>query len=182
MNESGHTYEWVVSHTYEWVVSQTWVSHVAHMNESLHTYKWVMSHKWMSQVNHMNESCYTGEWVMSLIWMSHVTHGNESWHSFEWFMSHTWMSHVTYMNESYHTHERRHRCGAAPQNSHATTKLGSMALLNPLMQIRSCETWLIHQCDVTHSLVWHDSCISVTWLIHTLHDVFICELTHSYVI
>ena len=38
-----------------------------------------------------------------------------------------------------------------------------------------CVTWLIHMCDMTHSYVWHDSFICVTWLIH------MCDMTHSYV-
>jgi len=44
-----------------------------------------------------------------------------------------------------------------------------------------CVTWLIHMCDMTHSYVWHDSSyvwhdsfICVTWLIH------MCDMTHSY--
>ena len=41
------------------------MSHVTHMNESCHTYEWVVSHIfWMSHVTHMNESCHTYEWVM----------------------------------------------------------------------------------------------------------------------
>jgi len=32
-----------------------------------------------------------------------------------------------------------------------------------------------HVCDMTHSYVWHDSFICVTWLIH------MCDMTHSYV-
>jgi len=108
MNESCHTYEWVISHI--------WMSHVTHMNESCHTYKWVMSHIWMSHVTHMNESCHTYEWVMSHIWMIHVTHMNESCHTYDYTLElraivllhvsrmgmrqvmnewcHTWMSHV----------------------------------------------------------------------------------------
>jgi len=38
-----------------------------------------------------------------------------------------------------------------------------------------CVTWLIHMCDMTHSHVWHDSFIYVTWLIH------MCDMTHSHV-
>ena len=34
---------------------------------------------------------------------------------------------------------------------------------------------LIYRCDTTHSYVWHDGFISVTWLIH------MCGITHSYV-
>ena len=122
MNESCHTYEWVMSHI--------WISHVTHMNESCHTYEWVMSHIWMSRVTRMNESCHRGvcvwlthtlhldvrtrkscAWsVVSQIRMSHVkhifeschihksncvTHMNESCHTYEWVMSHIWMSRVT---------------------------------------------------------------------------------------
>jgi len=82
-----------------------WMRHVTRMNESCHTYEWVMSHIWMSRVTHVNASCHTYEWVMSHIWMSHVTHINESCHTCECVMSHIWMSHVTHMNESCHTYE-----------------------------------------------------------------------------
>ena len=108
-------------------MSHMWLSHVTHMNESCHTYEWVMSHIWMSPVTHTNESCHTYEWVMSHIWMSHVTHTNESCHTHEgvtphlteskqtapphptntykWVIMtpHTRTSHVTRKNESRHT-------------------------------------------------------------------------------
>ena len=35
-----------------------------------------------------------------------------------------------------------------------------------------CVTWLIHIWDMTYSYVWHDSFIRVTWLIH------MCDMTH----
>ena len=75
------------------------------MNESCHTYEWVMSRIWMSRVTHMNESCHTRECVTSHKWMSHVTHTNESCHTYESVMSHIWMSHATHMNETCHTYE-----------------------------------------------------------------------------
>jgi len=61
---------------------------VIHMNESCHTYDWVMPHVWMSHITHMNESCNAYEGVMSRIWMSHVTHINVSCLSYEWVMPH----------------------------------------------------------------------------------------------
>jgi len=86
-------------------VSHRWISRVTHMNESCHTYEWVVSHMWMSRVTHMNESCHTCEWVVSHMWMSRVTQMNELWHRYEWVMSLQWMSHVTPMNESCHSYE-----------------------------------------------------------------------------
>jgi len=38
-----------------------------------------------------------------------------------------------------------------------------------------CVTWLIHMCDMTHSYVWHDSFICVVSL------TYMCDMTHSYV-
>ena len=38
-----------------------------------------------------------------------------------------------------------------------------------------CVTWLIHMCGMTHSYVWQDSFICVTWLIR------MCDVTHVYV-
>jgi len=64
-----------------WVI---WMIHVTHMDESCHTYGWVMSHISMSPVTHMNESCHTHEWVVSHITMSPVTHRNESCHTRKW--------------------------------------------------------------------------------------------------
>jgi len=83
----------------------TWTSHGTHVNESCHTYEWVMSNIWMRHVTPMNESCHTYEQERSHIRMSHVKHMNELWHTYEWVMSHLWTSHVTRMNESLHTYE-----------------------------------------------------------------------------
>ena len=78
-------------------VTHVWMSHVTYMNESCHTYEWVMWHIWMSHVTHMKESCHTYEWVVLHIWMSHVTHMNESCHTYAWGQWHIWMSHVTHI-------------------------------------------------------------------------------------
>ena len=44
-----------------------------------------------------------------------------------------------------------------------------------------CVTWLIHMCDTTHSYVWHDSFIHVTWpFIYVTWLIHICDMTHSY--
>jgi len=122
MNESCHTYEWVMSHIWmshdsflkkkETVQGTLWnisVSHVTHINESCCTCEWVRSRIWTSHVTYTNEFCHeskdTYEWVMSHIWTSHVTHMNETCRTYEWVMSYIWMSHVTCIHESCHTYE-----------------------------------------------------------------------------
>jgi len=79
-----------------------WMSHGTHVNESWHTYEWVMAHIWTSHGAHMNVSWRTYQRVMAHIWMWHGTRMNESWHTYEWAMAHIniWMSHGTYMNAS----------------------------------------------------------------------------------
>jgi len=67
MNESWHTYEWVLC---EWVMSHVWMSH-----DSCLMYEWVMTH---SHRTHMNESCLVYEWVRSHIRTSPVAYLNES--------------------------------------------------------------------------------------------------------
>jgi len=59
-----------------------------HMNESWHTYEWVMVHIWTSHGTHMKESWHTYEWAMTHIWMSYGTHMNELWHTYKWVMVH----------------------------------------------------------------------------------------------
>ena len=45
----------------------------------------------------------------------------------------------------------------------------------PTIAMRLVNLWSPQVCDMTHSYVWHDSFINVTWLIHK------CDMTHSYV-
>jgi len=77
MNES--------SHTYEWVISYIWTSHVI--------FDRVTSHIRTGHVTHMNASCHTYKRVMSLIRTTHVTHSHESRHTYEQVKSHIWMGH-----------------------------------------------------------------------------------------
>jgi len=160
MNESCHTYEWVVSHI--------WTSHATHMDVSCHIYEWVMSHIWMSHVTHTNER------VMSPWWTSHVTHMNESCRTYERAMPHkrranlggfphvTWLFHtrdfvsdvtdlyvwhdslVCVTNEACHTRERPQR----PQITHSYSYMSHIWISHdPFILIRvtcmneSCHTY-----------------------------------------
>ena len=87
INESCHTYEWVMSH-------QGMPIKASYNDTSYHTYERVKSHITTSQVTHINKSCCTYQRVMLHIWMSHVTRTNDLCHTYEWVLSHIWMSHV----------------------------------------------------------------------------------------
>ena len=150
MNESCHTYEWVMPHLS--------MSHVIHMNESWYTYEWVMSHIWMSHGTHMNESCHTYECVcrtvMPNISMSPVTHMHKSWHTYQ-------MSHGTHMTESYHTcegvmlHIEVHSLSSLCVHSRAHT-------IYTWGRNDSCAPWLTHLGGtIIMSYVWQESrCVS----------------------
>ena len=193
MNESCHTVQigsqtpsdgYKSRHTYEWVMWHVWMSHVTHMNKSQHMRTRVLSqHKASTHavqtgsttLSDWYESCHTYGWIMSHIWMSHVTPMNESCHTYEWVMSHLLMSHVTRMNESCSLISFMcvarlihiiHMCGTT-RDSWLKCACGMS---------HSCGTAHSHHshvCDMTHSYVWHDSFICVTWLTH------MCDMTHS---
>jgi len=137
MNESFHTYEWVMSHI--------WMSHVTHMNESWHTYEWVMSHIWMSHGAHLNELCHTYEWVMSHIRMSHVTHTNASCRNTHIHSTPTWNTQYTYLRYTAHSRETsstQHSCSRHTTITWITqyTHVSYTALLREI-HIHSTPTW-----------------------------------------
>ena len=119
INESWHTYEWVMAHlsmshsthmneswrTYEWVMAHLWMSHGTHMKESWHTYEWVMAYIWMSHVTHIHGKWHTHTRVLALLWIRHGTPMNTSWHTYEYVMAHIWIRHGTPMNTSWLTYE-----------------------------------------------------------------------------
>ena len=106
-------------------MKHVWMTHGTHMNESSHTYEWVMSHIWMSHVTHMNESCHEhGSFIcMTHIRMCDMTHSYVrhdsficvTWlihmcnmaHSYVWhnsFMSHIRMTNMWDMTHSFEGH------------------------------------------------------------------------------
>ena len=128
-------------------MSHIWMSHVTHMNESCHTYEWVMSHIWMSHVAHITKSCHTRTerhtglilsrnclpslscmcvpWLscdmthprlsMGPVWLSlscvtWLIHMCVAWLSRNWVKAHTYMSDCKHVNTSHgtHVHESRH--------------------------------------------------------------------------
>jgi len=152
-----------------------WMSQVTHMNSSFYTYDWVAATN--------EESRHTCEWVIlhirmsrSHIWMSnsHVAHVNASFCTYEWVaatnesfvrqMSHSSfpsskhhyagvLKHVTRMNESHHTSVTHESCLTYQW---VTSHIG--------LALTAAQRSASPLCDVTHSCVWHDSFMFVTWL------------------
>jgi len=118
----------------------------------------------------MTHSSVWHDSFMSVAWLIHlcdlILQENESYHRHDkWVMSHvTWMSHVARdMNEVCRT---RHEWVMSQQENKF------VPWSNRLWVCCSSSSYV---CDTTHSYVWHDSFICVTWLIH------MCDMTHSYV-
>jgi len=96
---------------YERVMSHIWTSHVTHMNESRHTYEWVMwtscedATKTASVVKMRGgTACHTYQRVMSYIRMSQITHIHEACHTYEfvnWAIQMIWRIHTCDMPHVY---------------------------------------------------------------------------------
>jgi len=111
--------------------------------------------------------------------------------TYEWIILNTWIHHVSHMNESCHTHTNEsgdaYKWIMSPAQALCRRATGGARILHQVVGAgyypRRAVTWLIHMCDMTHSCVWHDSFMRVTysficltWLIH------MCDVTHSYVL
>ena len=121
------------------------MSHVTHMNESCHTYEWVVPHKKARCLHAEEESCppYVKEescrpyveamWVtlsmcdkgvMSYIRMRHITHMDESCHAYKLLMPHIRMSHATQESRCLHVEEES--CRPYVEESWVMSHISSM--------------------------------------------------------
>jgi len=142
----------------------TWLIHICAMAQSF---------MWRHSCVHIDG------WVMSHTWMSHAKYMNESWHIYDCAMSHGSVIYVTS-----HTWRSHHLCDINESScmsyvtSHLWHKWKSchihefMWRHSPIYvtQVDSgnLQAWRNHICVMTHSCVWHDSFIHVTWLINRL--------------
>ena len=179
-----------------------------HMNESCHTYGWVMLHRWMSHVSHMTESshkyesklrlhtCVRHDSFIRVTWRirtcdrtrAYVMHHPFTCVPFHTFI-HMWMcafSHIhTHVNvclwrcavsQAYMRHEwwLIYMCAL----SQAHMRHDSLICATRLIDMYNTTYWyvrqdsficaikLIQMCDTTHSYVWHDSFVCATWFNH----------------
>jgi len=158
MNESCHTYEWVMSHMnmshhrvgirsvcHIWVQqARKWV--MSRMNESCHIWMSHVTHSYVTSQGGHTECVCVSHLITAGARVSHVTyervmsHVNESCHTIWFQQAHNWV--MSRMNESCHmwmshvTHERVTSQGGHMDHSRRTSE--------------SCHTWMSH---VTHERV-----------------------------
>jgi len=138
-----------MTHSYLWrdsYKSRTWLNHICDMTHQ--TKK--NPHVWHDDYDLLHP-CVT--WLIHVCDMAHLYLWRDS---FIWL---TWLIYVKWLFLMYNRCQKFHICNM----THHTKK-------------STCVTWLIltgliHVCDMTHSCVWHDSLICVTWLI------YICDMT-----
>jgi len=188
INESCHTYEWVMSHMLMSLVTHRngakWARKVIgthtpwrsaccgyfHICDMTHTYVWrhsaIYSHVWHDLYICVAWLCYMCDMTHSCVWHDSfmcVTHKPWRWACCRYDFTYvTWLIHM---------------CGVTLSYMHMCDMTYTYVCRDSVV----CVTWLIHVCDMTHSCVWHDSVMCVT---HTLCVAWLCymsDMTHSYV-
>jgi len=155
---------------YELVMSHVWMVHVTRMNDARHTYQSVMSHMCECVMHYiMSHMC---ECVMPCIrcitsescptHTSHIERKIASCHTYKRVMVHIYMSHGTHIIESC----RLDSFTSVPWlicMRAITHRMSDMTHSYIWHDSLVCVTWRTLMCDMTHLCVWHDALLCVTW-------------------
>jgi len=182
-----------MTHSYVWrdsFISVTWLIHkcnVTHFKcDVTHSYVWRDSFIRVTWLIHMCDVthlllilCVTWLIIINATWLIHkcdVTHSCGTW------LIHVGRDSFIYRNYVWHDSficSWGTVCGDAFISVtwliHVCDVTLSLVWRDTFMSVTGRMTRLLHVCDMTHSCVWHDSFICVLWLIHMR------SMTHAYV-
>jgi len=202
------------------------MSHVTHINESCHTYKWVVSHLQFNRVTHMNELfhiciinvsrvyalCSTHEWdivlrpretcvsdreIIMMISLGRKTMSLRDTHTHTHTRTHThtclyvcmryaahmqriWIGNVTHMSESCHTYEwvMSHvwmsRVSRAYAPCHTYEWVMSLVWMSHVSRMRHGT----HMSDSCHACEWF---MTLVWMRH-VSRVYVLTYTHTHML
>jgi len=171
-------------------MSHVRMSHVTHINESCHTYEWVMSHIWRIRDTHMKESCYMYEGVTTYHNMyegvtnsCHVTCMKETrthvmlhvWRSHDMsqhvvtprsvlqcvVVSCRWVRDISMWAIRLRSHDMSQHVTPINPSCHMCDMLTCVTHMNELCRTYGWVYWLLHTCHTYKSGMSHDGLIRV---------------------
>ena len=142
----------------------TWLIHmcaVTHTCDTTHTHNQAsLMFSSVTWLIHTRDMTHSYEWHDSFIWVTWLIHMCDMTHSCEWhdsFIRVTWLIHMRAVT---------HMCDMTQLTTRPA--LGSSSSTNKDVPV--CDMTYLYG-DMTHSDMWHDSFIHVTWLIHMCDSI-----------
>jgi len=180
---------WLTCLIHIWHGSLTCVTWRIHMCDMPQLYVWHDSFTCVTRLIRIHTQLTAmplGPWLVCMCDTPH----SHAWHaSFICVASLVYMCDMTHISRVPYTRVRHASFTCATWPIHTCDKILSRAWRHSFIETkntgnavigirRTCATWrvpcLIHMGDMTHSYVWHDPFICVTWRIH------MSDMTHSY--
>jgi len=158
-------------HLFVWrdsLIHMPWIIHMCH--DSLIHVPWLIDTYDMTHSDASNEQAEDGKNMSK-----RFTSINESWHIYEVVMSHIWMSHGTQLAEDGKKMSKRLKNYPDPEiviNAHGADALRMYLINSPV--VRGEELRFREQ-------VWLGSFTCVTWPLHVTWLLHVCDMTHSLV-
>jgi len=139
-----------------------------HMCDMTHSYVWHDSSIWVT-------------------WLMHVCNMTRSYVWYNWLLCVTWLIHMCDMTCSYVWHDSSICVTWLIHKFNMTHPYGFCwySFTYVTTCIYMADSTRSYTCGMTHSYLWHDSFICVTW--HITQDasiyayIYMCDMTHSYV-
>jgi len=169
----------------------TWLQHTLQHMIATHTATHTATHDCNTHYNTWPLTVF----IFIRLWheLSRVRHDSficDMTRSYECSVTHYYVWHDSFMSVGLYECDMTRSCvwhESCRICARRTTLL--FVMLSRYYRIRVCVTWLVYECDmthscgVTHSWVWHDSFVSVAWLVHECGSmtwlIHVCDIACS---